>query len=393
MITERTPGHSTRGSARRAGFAASHAMSPWAPASRNSWKRRPPSATAPGSVTPMQSKPSARASCTSSAFRGELTDHPLEFVSRTRCSVLHAAPQSRDPEGRRTEGWAPDQQRTTERRGRCGPLRCAASGERDRWWSEVEVHIGPRRRHARQPFAQQRTERRAGFHPRVPCLCRFVLDPWPVAQIIDRRKMRRGGEVRVAEPVAGEKIPRPRQPADIGQMIPHIGLRRADHIRRRRGAPLIPPPEALVCKFGDQRMGGFLKKLFVEPRHQPTHLDALAHSGRQQPALGHGGALGLIEIFGDDAGARDCRLPFGDQHRRRARWVQREKRLAPFPGPLFHQTQVQTVFAENEANKARMRAEWVMKQREHEALDKFLVLRKLSLRQAGGGGAPNYRSL
>jgi hypothetical protein len=29
-----------------------------------------------------------------------------------------------------------------------------------------------------------------------------------------------------------------------------------------------------------------------------------------------------------------------------------------------------------------MRAEWVMKQREHAALDKFLVLRKLSLRQA-----------
>src|SRR5712671_7197663 len=39
-------------------------------------------------------------------------------VSRTRCSVLHGAPQSRDP-GRQ---WTPDQQRTASR--------CAASGAR-----------------------------------------------------------------------------------------------------------------------------------------------------------------------------------------------------------------------------------------------------------------------
>jgi hypothetical protein len=40
------------------------------------------------------------------------------------------------------------------------------------------------------------------------------------------------------------------------------------------------------------------------------------------------------------------------------------------------------VLAKYEPYKARMRAEWVMKQGEHAALDKFLVLRKLSLRQA-----------
>jgi hypothetical protein len=38
------------------------------------------------------------------------------------------------------------------------------------------------------------------------------------------------------------------------------------------------------------------------------------------------------------------------------------------------------VFAERQANKARMRAEWVMKQREHETLDKFPVLRKFPIR-------------
>jgi hypothetical protein len=36
------------------------------------------------------------------------------------------------------------------------------------------------------------------------------------------------------------------------------------------------------------------------------------------------------------------------------------------------------VFADRQANEARMRAEWVMKQREHEVLDKVAVLKKLS---------------
>jgi hypothetical protein len=44
------------------------------------------------------------------------------IVSRTRCSVLHAAPQSRDHHKCRTR-WAPDQQRTAKR--------CAASGARN----------------------------------------------------------------------------------------------------------------------------------------------------------------------------------------------------------------------------------------------------------------------
>jgi len=36
------------------------------------------------------------------------------------------------------------------------------------------------------------------------------------------------------------------------------------------------------------------------------------------------------------------------------------------------------VFAKRQANEARMRAERMMKQREHEVLDKFTVLKKLS---------------
>ena len=112
-----------------------------------------------------------------------------------------------------------------------------------------------------------------GIHVMVP--------PWHVAQIIDRRKMRRGGEVRIGQPVAGEKIPGLRQPADIGQMVAHICLRRADHFGRRRAAAIVLAHEALVDTLGDQRVGGLFEKLVVEPRHQPPHLDALGHRGRQ----------------------------------------------------------------------------------------------------------------
>jgi len=45
-----------------------------------------------------------------------MEDILLYLVSRTRCSVLHAAPQSRDPSRRRR--WSPDQQRTIARRRR-----------------------------------------------------------------------------------------------------------------------------------------------------------------------------------------------------------------------------------------------------------------------------------
>ena len=54
-------------------------------------------------------------------------------VSRTRCSVLHAAPQSRDPVGR--SRWTPDLQRTAPR--------CAASGARPR--SKLLGNLGQHR--------------------------------------------------------------------------------------------------------------------------------------------------------------------------------------------------------------------------------------------------------
>ena len=75
--------------------------------------------------------------------------------------------------------------------------------------------------------------------------------------------------------------------------------------------------------------------------------------------------MGLIEIFGDDAGAGNRRLAFRYQHRRGARGIEREKGLAPLPDPLFHQPHVEAVFAQRQPNEARMRAERMMEQREH----------------------------
>src|SRR4051795_12384790 len=89
--------------------------------------------------------------------------------------------------------------------------------------------------------------------------------------------------------------------------------------------------------------------------------------------------MGLVEILGDHAGAGDGREARGRQHRRGARRIQRQERLAPLPGPLLHQPQIEAVLAEGEPDETRMRAEWMMKQREHEALDRFAVLNKLSL--------------
>ena len=59
-------------------------------------------------------------------------------------------------------------------------------------------------------------------------------------------------------------------------------------------------------------------------------------------------AMGLVEIFGDDAGAGNRRLAFRHQHRRGARGIERQKRLAPLPDPLFHQPQIEAVFAWDE---------------------------------------------
>src|SRR5450759_2774004 len=67
--------------------------------------------------------------------------------------------------------------------------------------------------------------------------------------------------------------------------------------------------------------------------------------------------MALIKIFGDDAGTGNRGPAFRYQHRRGARGVQRKKCLAALPHPLFHQPQIKAVFAERQADEARMRTE------------------------------------
>src|ERR1700712_4833964 len=88
--------------------------------------------------------------------------------------------------------------------------------------------------------------------------------------------------------------------------------------------------------------------------------------------------MGLVEIFGDHARARDGRKAGSRQHRRGARRIERQKRLAPLPDALLDQPQIEAVLAEGEADEAGMRTEWVVKQREHEVLDRCAVLNEPS---------------
>ena len=73
---------------------------------------------------------------------------------------------------------------------------------------------------------------------------------------------------------------------------------------------------------------------------------------RQQPPLLCVRAMNLVEIFGDDCGAGYRGPVLGRQDRRGAGGIEREIGFAPFPGALFHQPQIEAVFAEDQANEA-----------------------------------------
>ena len=102
-------------------------------------------------------------------------------------------------------------------------------------------------------------------------------------------------------------------------------------------------------------------------------------SCRQQPALAELGAARLVEIFGDDRGARHRRMAFLDQHRRRAGRIEREEFVAALPYPLLDEPRRDAVLAEREPDEAGMRTERMMEQRQHScALDHPLPASPLS---------------
>jgi len=64
------------------------------------------------------------------------------------------------------------------------------------------------------------------------------------------------------------------------------------------------------------------------------------------------------------------------------------------PEPLFHQPQIEAVLTQRQADEAGVRTERMMKQREHEALDSFVTLRRpfFPRRRMRRESVPNYRS-
>ena len=134
---------------------------------------------------------------------------------------------------------------------------------------------------------------------------------------------------------------------------------------RRVSVSGAPPPAAgrnvaLIDALHHQRAGDFVEELVVEPAHQPAHLDARAQFARHQPELAEGEPAGLVEIFGDDAGARHRRRALFDQNRRGPGRIERQKFLAPLPDPLLDEPRRQTVFFERQPHEAGMRADRMM---------------------------------
>ena len=245
-------------------------MSPCAPAAMKFAQSVPALARSrPGSVTPMQSKPSARAS---------LRERRLELCGRIRVF------RSRGPRRSATPARPP-------------AIRSAAAGTTGAI-SPARTRPLPRRLRsmARRPDNRSPTDaprprdrHRSAGRRRASCASapasRYRPDdsgywPWP----------------RGSRPPSGEPPP---------SLLAH---------------------EALVDALGDQRVGDFLEEFFVEPGHQPAHLDALADRRPAAAALGPISAPRLSSRYSAMIAARrDRRHAFVDQHRRGAGGIEREK--------------------------------------------------------------------
>ena len=151
-------------------------------------------------------------------------------------------------------------------------------------------------------------------------------------------------------------------------MIADVVARRTDHLGVGRAAAGAHRHVALVEPLHGERARHLGEELVVEPAHQPAHLDPRARLARQQPLVAELAAPGLVEILGDDGGARNRRMAFLHQHRRGAGRVEHQELLAALPHPLLDRARGKAVLAERQAHEARMRAERVMEQRQHAAL-------------------------
>src|SRR6516164_4534032 len=121
----------------------------------------------------------------------------------------------------------------------------------------------------------------------------------------------------------------------------------------------------LIDPLRDQGAAHLPEELVVKPAHQAPHLDPRALFGRQQAALRHRGAAGLVEIFGNHTGAGNCERTLFHQNGRGSRRIEHQELGAPLPHPLLDEFCRPTVFLEHEADESGMWTNRMMEQRQH----------------------------
>jgi hypothetical protein len=151
-------------------------------------------------------------------------------------------------------------------------------------------------------------------------------------------------------------------------MIAHVLASGTDRVGVRRSAPGTHRHLPLVQPLHGERSTDLGKEFVVEPVHEPAHFDAWPGLTRQQALLADLDASRFIEIFGDDPRAGNGGVAFLHQHRRGAVGIEGQKLLAALPHPFLGHPCGDAILAECQAYETRVRAEWVMKQRQHAAL-------------------------
>src|SRR6185312_9432897 len=270
-MTLRASGHSARGALRRSAVPASQAMSPCRPSARN-WSRSSPApATASAEANRIASKPSALAASAMVCFSVSIIGSVIPGQAGTQGNLL----------------------------GVC-TLDTAFAGMTNQN-SKIEVGIGPCRGEARDAIQQQRPERWPRLEQRIPVLRRLVLLPGYLAEIIERREMRRRGEIGKADGVAREPAPGLGEMADIAQMITQILVPGPHRLHVGRGALRAETPEHLLV---DEIGRDLLVELAVEPIGEPSCLGSrrrLARERLEQPGIALIG--GIAQIFGNGISA------------------------------------------------------------------------------------------
>src|SRR5438552_10248300 len=90
--------------------------------------------------------------------------------------------------------------------------------------SEIEIGVMLGRRGAGNVIGEQRAEARARLDPRVPFLGGLVVVPRHVAEVVERREVRGGTDVREREMIAREPAAALHQEGDVIEVVAEVRL-------------------------------------------------------------------------------------------------------------------------------------------------------------------------